>query len=538
MFCFVLYQLSLCLIRMLRSLGMTHSVGTYIVFQDQASNYCVKKIEATGFVTDFIFYWCRNAKIGKMKIPWNLIAETPFGGTLRLERNVWSRTQRIKFGFIDEDESVFTEFGKDNRDLIDDNKAQALSTEEIKELRSSKDVSNADIIKTIAESSSTFASKTVFAQQKYIRKKQQKHLQQVTLFEPTPALIAKVTSSWSAGRACGLRTDTLGALLCLGNVRPGARVACLDHSQGILLGAAMQSACAAENGRVFALLTDQVRDKTTKQFNLGPEIESRLVAVPKSALFDPLFPSFLKNVHENPEGENANKYLTYLETDHIHFPSKPETDEEAALRRANQGVNPPHYKLNEKRASKSEENDDENQEVPSSKRVKLSTDSDDNEEKPVEEVKNSEDASWRDNMPFAERLEKWKQRRQTQLNAASSFAEGLDSIVGVIGTQRLVEGESVFNLATGLADAAIRALKSDGRIALLCAQMEPLSQLAARMLASRSFICVRLEEFLFREHQVLPMRTHPTMKADYRTFEGFILSAIRVNPIGGDDSQL
>eukprot|EP00388_Colpodella_angusta_P012899 GDKJ01032543.1.p1 GENE.GDKJ01032543.1~~GDKJ01032543.1.p1 ORF type:complete len:489 (-),score=127.04 GDKJ01032543.1:46-1512(-) len=488
---------------------MIHQVGTYIVFQDQASNFAIKKVETSG-----------NAKVGKMKIPWNLIASTPFGGTLRFEKGTWARRQRIKFGFIDEDETNFAEAGQDNRDLVDDNKAQALSTEAIKELRTSSDHSNAEIIKTIAESSSTFASKTVFAQQKYIRKKQQKHLQQVTLFEPSAAMIAKVTSFWSAGRACGLRTDTLGALLCLGNVRPGARVACLDHSQGILLGAALQNAGAADHGRVFALMTDQVRDKVTKQFNLGPEMEKKLVAVPKSTVFDAQFPRYLKNISANPDGPEASKYLEALAVDHIHFPAKPEDPSVAISRRETQGVNP-----------------------PKSKRAKLvqnaEVGSDNEEDKSDEEMnEGGKDAPWKDNVSYEERLDRWEQKRAEKLLEAEDLAKGFDSIIGVVGTQRLVPGETVFNVVEGLADSAVRALKSDGRIALLCAQMEPLSQLAARLQASKCFIAVKLEEFFFRDQQVLPMRTHPNMKADYRTFEGFVLSAIRITPIGGDESQL
>lgn len=62
----------------------------------------------------------------------------------------------------------------DNRDLIDTNTSQALRENEIKELKA-KGLEGDELIQAIAQSSTTFETKTEYSQKKYLRKKAQKY---------------------------------------------------------------------------------------------------------------------------------------------------------------------------------------------------------------------------------------------------------------------------------------------------------------------------------------------------------------------------
>jgi len=64
---------------------------------------------------------------------------------------------------------------KNNKELVDDNKAQGLSAEEIAEMKK-KGVGGESIIQALIQNSSSFQNKTEFSQQKYIKKKQEKYV--------------------------------------------------------------------------------------------------------------------------------------------------------------------------------------------------------------------------------------------------------------------------------------------------------------------------------------------------------------------------
>ena len=61
----------------------------------------------------------------------------------------------------------------DNRELVDSNTAQKLSIEDIQQMQGDGK-SGAEIIKALTESSDTYAGKTEFSKQKYLRRKIEK----------------------------------------------------------------------------------------------------------------------------------------------------------------------------------------------------------------------------------------------------------------------------------------------------------------------------------------------------------------------------
>lgn len=77
----------------------------------------------------------------------------------------------------------------DNRDLKDDNTAQALTAEDINEMKGEK--SGEEIIAALVESSATFAAKTEFSKAKYLKRKTKKYIKRFRVVKPTTALIAE-----------------------------------------------------------------------------------------------------------------------------------------------------------------------------------------------------------------------------------------------------------------------------------------------------------------------------------------------------------
>ncbi|CAI5477642.1 unnamed protein product [Closterium sp. Yama58-4] len=73
---------------------------------------------------------------------------------------------------------------KDNRNLIDDNTAQKLSANEIAALKRQA-ASGHEVVRALAANSVSFHTKTDFAQEKYLRKKQKKHAPRLVARFPT-----------------------------------------------------------------------------------------------------------------------------------------------------------------------------------------------------------------------------------------------------------------------------------------------------------------------------------------------------------------
>ena len=78
--------------------------------------------------------------------------------------------------------------GATNAKLFDDSTAQQLGEKEISALKEAG-THGAELVKTIAQNSLTFASKTAFAQEKYLKKKAKKHMPTVSVIRPSALTI-------------------------------------------------------------------------------------------------------------------------------------------------------------------------------------------------------------------------------------------------------------------------------------------------------------------------------------------------------------
>ncbi|CAE7455894.1 Trmt6 [Symbiodinium natans] len=180
-------------------------------------------------------------------IPVDRILGAPYGAVLRRDLSgAWERKRRGTEMADDEKPEV----QENNQHLSQDNSAQSLTPDEVRDLKRSCD--GEAVVEALASNSATFASKTKFAQEKYLKKKAQKHVQQVTLLRPTVMELCETYYRQSRAKVCGLRYDYLSSLLCHADVRSGARFLVLDNAAGLVTGAmATQLGGVGQIFRVF-----------------------------------------------------------------------------------------------------------------------------------------------------------------------------------------------------------------------------------------------------------------------------------------------
>uniref|UniRef100_A0A1E1XDY0 tRNA (adenine(58)-N(1))-methyltransferase non-catalytic subunit TRM6 n=1 Tax=Amblyomma aureolatum TaxID=187763 RepID=A0A1E1XDY0_9ACAR len=152
--------------------------------------------------------------------------------------------------------------GQDNRNLVDDGKSQKLTREEIETFKA-HGTSGESIIKTLVENSTTFKEKTEYAQRKYLKKKQQKYLQHVTLERPTTRLLVEMYYSQNPLKIGNMRVDSLAQMLACCNVRSGGRYIVFDSWVGLLTAAVLER--LGQHGNVVQVYAGQGPDSSYRQ---------------------------------------------------------------------------------------------------------------------------------------------------------------------------------------------------------------------------------------------------------------------------------
>eukprot|EP00927_Polykrikos_kofoidii_P068577 TRINITY_DN63922_c0_g1_i1.p1 TRINITY_DN63922_c0_g1~~TRINITY_DN63922_c0_g1_i1.p1 ORF type:complete len:522 (-),score=115.26 TRINITY_DN63922_c0_g1_i1:79-1644(-) len=194
----------------------------------------------------------------------------PYGATLRFVDGEWVRRRPCNVEEVSDalGGNVADAVGdvvEDNRHFAQDGSAQTLQQEEIRQLK--QRCSGDEVVKTIAAQSSTFASKTKFAQEKYIKKKQQKHVRQVTVLRPTVMELCETYLKTARSRVSSLRFDYLSSALCHAHIVPGGRYLVLDCAMGLVAGAMAKQ--LAGNGHVFRVFAGGCSDKALLEMDLG-----------------------------------------------------------------------------------------------------------------------------------------------------------------------------------------------------------------------------------------------------------------------------
>lgn len=180
-------------------------------------------------------------KIGNKNCSLQPLIGCPFGSLFQVDNGKegpnLSRVIPSTEDDVQEKEDVQTsgEF-RDNRAIVDDNKAQSLSGEDIDEMRR-QGATGEEIVEALIANSATFEKKTSFSQEKYKLKKQKKYAPKVLLRRPFARSICEAYFKKNPARIGFLRVDTLSLLLSMGNVAANSDVLVVDMAGGLLTGA-------------------------------------------------------------------------------------------------------------------------------------------------------------------------------------------------------------------------------------------------------------------------------------------------------------
>lgn len=169
---------------------------------------------------------------------------------------------------------------EDNRNLDNEStsSAQLLKQSDIEKLKAAGGNSET-IVGAVVANSATFAKKTVYSQEKYIKAKSKKYSSTVLIERPTLRGLADLYYSKNAGKICNLRSDALAALLHRANIRAGAKVLVVDTCQGLLASAVLER--LGGSGKLVALHQgDTCQMPIVEQFNFSPEVAAALVPFP------------------------------------------------------------------------------------------------------------------------------------------------------------------------------------------------------------------------------------------------------------------
>ncbi|KAJ7963793.1 tRNA (adenine(58)-N(1))-methyltransferase non-catalytic subunit TRM6 [Quillaja saponaria] len=172
---------------------------------------------------------------------------------------------------------------RDNRALIDNNRAQSLTGEDIEAMRS-QGARGDEIIEALIANSTTFEKKTSFSQEKYRVRKQKKYAPKVLLRRPVARSICEAYFKKYPARIGFLRVDTLSLLLSMANVSANSDVLVVDMIGGLLTG----SVAERLGGAGYVCNTYQgdapYSMDIVRIFNFSNEICKRIVRSPTSDL--------------------------------------------------------------------------------------------------------------------------------------------------------------------------------------------------------------------------------------------------------------
>lgn len=273
--------------------------------------------------------------MGKDQINLTEIEKHPFFSTFRMVA-AGSNTDRKRsydlelcpkfYNTIKEDIEIAAESGHDNRNIKDDGQSQQLTSDDIDTLRDTGKTST-EIVTEIVVNSKSFANKTEFSQEKYIRKKEKKYFEYIQIRQPTVRLIADIYFRQDAEKIMGIRIDMLSQILTYSNVSSGSRCLLYDSGTNGLVPASLLSRIGSADDDASHLLYLHPGNFPQKQavqaLNLGIDGERNF----KSANLY----SALRTFYQDPEEmEPALKKAKMEEND---VPKKRwEVDNEAAAK--------------------------------------------------------------------------------------------------------------------------------------------------------------------------------------------------------------
>eukprot|EP00742_Colponemidia_sp_Colp-10_P003211 GILJ01003420.1.p1 GENE.GILJ01003420.1~~GILJ01003420.1.p1 ORF type:complete len:430 (-),score=78.80 GILJ01003420.1:81-1370(-) len=222
-----------------------------------------------------------KTKIGKLKCSVAPVIGQQYGSTFKVQNGklelLTGRSAR-EMRATDTEQVV-----EDNRDLVDNNTAQSLTAAEITALKAQ--VSGEEVIEKLVQNSATFATKTQFSKEKYIKKKQKKYIHEVTAYRTTAWNICNTYFLNNPAKTSYVRADSLAQILTLSNVRPGLKVLVIETCLGLITGAV-----AERLGGMGTVLNgyggQQASTPIVRMLNMSSSVTSSIVDFPLTMIGD------------------------------------------------------------------------------------------------------------------------------------------------------------------------------------------------------------------------------------------------------------
>jgi hypothetical protein len=141
-----------------------------------------------------------------------------------------------------------------NSGYVDNNTAQKLKDIDIQQFKE-QGLSASEIIKSLIDNSETFALKSDFAQEKWIKRKEKKYLKKYQIFPANPLTLCESSYRKNHDKVSNLRYESFAQLLSQAGIHAGCHVLVLESMVGMVIGA-----CAyrmAGEGRILTLYGGQ-----------------------------------------------------------------------------------------------------------------------------------------------------------------------------------------------------------------------------------------------------------------------------------------
>ncbi|CAH8450479.1 unnamed protein product [Schistosoma haematobium] len=128
---------------------------------------------------------------------------------------------------------------KDNRNIKVSQANQKLSGSYIEQLRLNG-VSGQDILDQLVEGNLNFEQKTAFSQQKYLKKKKDRHLSLFSIEKPKARICFEIFSNLRPEKCLGLRFETVCRILSYANIHAGSTVLLCETCSGLITAATLE----------------------------------------------------------------------------------------------------------------------------------------------------------------------------------------------------------------------------------------------------------------------------------------------------------
>lgn len=375
--------------------------------------------------------------------------------------------------------------GLDNRNIFDDGRSQLLSTEEIVELRTSG-LSGQEIVGQLIENSKTFQNKTEYAQEKYLKKKEKKYFEYVTIRWPTIRLISEIMYRVDPGKIMGLRMDTLTQILTAIGLHSNGTYVIYESGCQALVVAAMLNHLSDGGNLVHIHPGNFAQKNAVNAMNFNSEQLSHLVQVNVHSL--------LRKLWQGNSSKDTNGVIK-CEGDKKDDAVEHESSNNDSVKH-DELVQDDKSNIHADEEGEDEDDDDAMNEQIDYGNEEVMEEDQESELSKTEENTNVKKRKHSDDHESESKKPRWEQ--DTEKAADILRPCKVDGLV-------IVSREHPTNILTAL----LPYLGLSKPFVVYCPWREPLAELYIQLKSKHDTVGLRVTETWLRRHQILPSRTHP-----------------------------